>query len=252
MISHISTYKLVNDLLILESNLNEGLILTHDIYDSIKILETILSKWFFHDISTSNNKINIILGDGFFNVDTFLEFQILITNLGYYVSSMEVTNNMNMSNILKIDDFKERYLDNDILKRFIKYNIKLEPKYDIKHTLKSNILYHVTEDKYLDRILKYGLVPKSKSTKTFHPDRIYFVYNIDDAQTYINSKNLFYKTNISLSKQPNRSKFKEIKFIILKVELPINNDIIFYDDPNFKGKGIYTYENIDKKFISIL
>ena len=252
MISHISTYKLVNDLLILESNLNEGLILTHDIYDSIKILETILSKWFFHDISTSNNKINIILGDGFFNVDTFLEFQILITNLGYYVSSMEVTNNMNMSNILKIDDFKERYLDNDILKRFTKYDITLEPKYDIKHTLKSNILYHVTEEKYLDRILKYGLVPKSKNTKTFHPDRIYFVYNIDDAQTYINSKNLFYKTNISLSKQPNRSKFKEIKFIILKVELPINNDIIFYDDPNFKGKGIYTYENIDKKFISIL
>ena len=144
MISHISTYKLVKDLLILENNLNEGLILTHDIYDSIKILETILSKWFFHDISTSNNKINIILGEGFFNVDTFLEFQILITNLGYYVSSMEVSNSMNMSNILKIDDFKERYLDNDILRRFIKYNITLEPKYDIKHTLKSAMTTSLT------------------------------------------------------------------------------------------------------------
>jgi hypothetical protein len=249
MITDFTTYKLIQMLIETENKLNEGLILTHDIHDAKHTLEHILSKYFFYDIEIKNNKINLILSEGFFIEKTYLEFLILINNLGFYIKTLKITNKQNRTNIFKPNDFKENYLDNNILQNFIKYEIILEPKYDIKHTLKTNILYHVTETKYLDRILKNGLIPKSKNTTGFYPERIYLVYNLDDANTYIKTKDNYYMLNIDKTKQPNKSKFQKIEYCILKITLPENNDLIFYEDPNFLNKGIYTYDNISKENI---
>lgn len=251
MITELKIYKIIKELILTEQKLEEGLILTHDIYDSKNILENIISKWFWCDIQIVDNKFSIILDDGKFTVETYIEFLILINNLGYFISIMKVTNDKNIPKPIKPLDFKENYLDDKYLNKFIKYEIILEPKYDIKHQLKTNVLYHVTEQKYIERINKNGLIVKSKNTKTHHPERIYCVYNLEDAKAYIKSKNFYYLTNRDDREQPNKTKFKEIKFEILKITLPEDNDIVFYEDPNFKGKGIYTYDNISSNYIEV-
>lgn len=252
MITEISTYKLVKDLLLVEQKLNEGLILTHDIYESKDIIERAVSKWgFWYDNNIDGTKFNLNLTEGKFTDKTYIEFCMLLSNLGYYISDLKVTNKHNKTNTIKPNDFKENYLTNNYLENIVEYDLVIEPKYDIQYKLKTNILYHVTESKYVDKIFKNGLMSKSKNTKTFHPERIYLVYNLEDAEQYIKSKNMFYLTNLNKTKQPNKSKFKEIEFVILKVKLPKNNEMTFFDDPNFKGKGIYTYENISPKYITI-
>lgn len=251
MITDITTYKLVKDLLLVEQKLNEGLILTHDIYESKDIIEREVSKYFWYDSKIDGSRFNFILTDGKFTDKTYIQFCILLNNLGYYISILKLTNKHNMINSFKPDEFKEKYLTDNFLKNIIKYELIIEPKYDIKHKLKTNTLYHVTESKYIDKIFKNGLITKSKNTKTFHPERLYLVYNLQDAEQYISQKNFYYLTNYNKTKQPNKSKFKEIEYVILKIELPENNEIIFFDDPNFSGKGIYTYENISPKYITI-
>lgn len=252
MIAEISTYRLVKELINVENKLNEGLILTHDIYESKDIIERHVSKLrFWYDSKIDGTKIILNLTEGKFTDKTYIEFCILLSNLGYYISIIKVTNKHNKTKTIKPNDFKEYYLTNNYLTNIIEYNFIIEPKYDIKHKLKTNILYHVTESKYVDKILKNGLMSKSKNTKTFHPERLYLVYNLEDAEQYIKSKNMYYLTNLNKTKQHNKSKFKEIEFVILKIELPENNDMIFFDDPNFKSKGIYTYENISPKYITI-
>lgn len=37
----------------------------------------------------------------------------------------------------------------------------------------TGIVYHITKTKYVDKIIKYGLVPKSANKGCIHPDRIY-------------------------------------------------------------------------------
>ena len=44
-------------------------------------------------------------------------------------------------------------------------------------------MYHVTEDRYLDKILNVdGLVPKSKNFSKGHLERVYSTKNIEDAE----------------------------------------------------------------------
>lgn len=251
MIANITTYRLVKDLILLENKLNEGLIMTHDIYNTKKIVEEIISNWFWYQIDIDKNKIVLNLTDGTFTEKTYLEFLILINNLGYFISYIKIKNKNNRLNNILPHIFKLEYLDDKILENFIEYDFIIEPKFDISHKLKTNILYHVTETRYLDKILKNGLIPKSKNTLSTYPERIYLVYDLKDANTYIKSKKGYYLKNYKNSVMSNKSKFQEIEYVILKIELPINNDLIFYDDPNFVNKGIYTYDNINKKYISI-
>lgn len=251
MVTNITTYKLITDLILLENNFNEGLIMTHDIHDSKNALE------YFFDLDTQLISLNIdnnkmILSITEFNINKFTEFLILITNLGYFVSKMKIYNQYNIPININLTDFKNKYLDNSILKNITKYDIILEPKFDIKHQLKTTILYHVTEEKYLNKILKNGLIAKSKNTLSEYPERIYFVYNIDDAKQYINNKQFYYLRNYNKMKQPDKSKYIQINYIILQIKLLINNNIVFFEDPNFKGKGIYTYNNISPENISII
>lgn len=251
MIIEISTYRLVKDLILLENKLNEGLIMTHDIHDSKKIIENFISAYFWYNIEIDINKFKILLSDGKFNTNSYLEFLILINNLGYFISNIKAKNKNNITNTINPNDFKNNYLNDKFLQNIIEYNFVIEPKFDTAHKLKTNILYHVTETRYLYNILKNGLVAKSKNTLSEYPERIYFVYNIEDANTYIKSKKFYYLMNQKNAKQPIKSNFKEIKYVILKIELPENNNLILYEDPNFVGKGIYTYENISPKFINI-
>lgn len=54
--------------------------------------------------------------------------------------------------------------------------IHFEAKYDVEATVPER-LYHATPLKYKDKISKIGLVPRSHSKLTTHPERIYFADN---------------------------------------------------------------------------
>lgn len=252
MITKISTYKLFENLFKIEQKLEEGLILTHDIHKSKKALDNIFD---FDNLSYTeiiNNKIYVYLNNENSKIDinTFANFLILINNLGYYVAKLNLYNQYNNKYSMSLDKFKENYFNSNSFLNIKKMEIIIEPKYDITHKLKSNTLYHVTEERYLDRIKKYGLILKSKNTRSEYPERIYLVYNIDDANHYIKNKKNYYLYNNKFYNT--KDKFQETNFITLKIELPEDNDLIFYEDPNFKDKGIYTYDNINPKYIKII
>ena len=244
---------MINNLILLENKFNEGLIMTHDIADSKEFLEFELSKSFANLIEIKNNKMYINLESGEFTVKTYIQFLSMINNLGYYISIIKIKrldkNNKERINNINPQDFKNEYLSDENLKQFIEYDIILEPKFDITHKLKTNILYHVTETKYLDKILKVGLIPKSKNILSTYPERIYLVYNLEDANKYVLGKKNYYLRIINQSKS--KHKYPNVEFSILKIELPENDNLIFYEDPNFIDKGIYTYENINPKYITV-
>lgn len=254
MITKISTYRLIKDVIETEHKLNEGLIMTQDINNSKQHIQQIFPFECVEAVEISNNKIKIEVNNdnGEIDINIISKFLLLTNNLGYYIARVKLISNSNI-NWYKMDlsKFKEKYYDSNFLKNIIRYNFLIEPKFDIKHKLKTNILYHVTENRYLDRIFKSGLIPKSKNTLLNYPERIYFVYHLEDANLYIKNKTRYYTFNIQKSKQPEKSKYQEIEYVILKIELPTNNDLIFYEDPNFIDKGIYTYDNINPQFINI-
>jgi len=106
----------------------------------------------------------------------------LMNNLGYYFSNGYINNipigrafftgpptmpvNFDMDTLVKnamdlIDD------DEDVQLLII-----FEPKFQ-KSARHPSTLYHLTELRLLNRILRNGLVPRSGSKLSFHPDRIY-------------------------------------------------------------------------------
>lgn len=254
MITELTTYRLIKELLILEQKLDEGLIMTYDIKSSVKSINNIFDINTIENIQIIKNKIHITLNnnDKTINVDKFSLFLLQLTTLGYYIAKLTMYNQYNNPYTMDFEKFKYKYFSDDILSNITKYEIIIEPKFDIKHKLKTNILYHVTETKYLDKILKNGLIAKSMNTLSNYPERLYLVYNLEDAETYIKTKKGYYLKNIDKSIQPDKSKFQNIEYSILKIELPENNDFIFYDDPNFENKGIYTYDNISPNYITQL
>lgn len=260
MITKISTYRIFKEYFKIEKALNEGLIKTHDIFDSFKIINNYLSSndigIFIDNSKVEDNKILI----SFDKTDTikFSGLLTTLTNLGYFVSKIKVYKDIKGKDIkynYNFSDFRDLYFTEDNFKLFTQFDLVLEPKYDITYTPKSNILYHVTQDIYVDKILKKGLILRSDNVLSMHPERIYFTENIKDANTYIKSKTNYYNQEISknvdiqIGKNMTR-KMSDNVYVILQID--INNlNIIYYKDPNY-SKGLYTLDNIPPNNITIV
>lgn len=248
MITTINEFKIYENFILSDYKLNEGLIMTHDIYQSVDAL----NKKIFIDGNAvaKGNKIEVIINNVDFN--NFLSFLTLSNNLGYYIAYLKVYFKTGLERKTSIAELKDKNLFNYdfFVNKLNKLDLTLEPKYDLSHKLKTNKLYHVTEERFLDRIFKNGLMSKSYNTKTEYPERVYTVYNLDDANEYIRSKKSYYM--MTSRKLKEKDKYFNTKFIILEINLPNDNNLIFYEDPNFKGKGIYTYDSIDSKYIKLL
>lgn len=261
MVTNLNTYRILESHFKTLKDLNEGLIMTHDIYDSWNILQKTsgtLDFGIFQDSDIIKNKIFLNIGNmKFIN---FTRLITLINNLGYYISTVKVylkhkDNGNIMSQIYKWEEFTTDYFTENLINNvFIQYNLELEPKFDITVRTKSNILYHVTEERYLDKILKNGLISKSHNTIKSHPERIYFTYDINDSLQYVKTKQQHYKRQKEKNKEIEKSyknKYQETKFILLKIDISNLNDIIFFEDPNL-STGIYTYDNIPSTNITVL
>jgi len=209
----------------------EGLIKTHP----INISKNIIERQFGNDLKIiKDNDSNRLIVD----VLNFIEFDklfVLINNLGYFISAIDFLQNGKE----KYEKFSKNALYS-ILKNKEKYDkieLVLEAKFDIEEKVLPEFLYHITEEKNAIKILKIGLVPKSYSKLTYHPERIYLSTSLKNTIIVFNK---FVEKN------------KDSKYVILQINTNLIPETIFYDDPNFKLKGYYTLDNIPPKSIKII
>lgn len=141
------------------------------------------------------------------------------------------------------------------------FNALIEPKFSTEIPLsylheKIRYCYHITSDKYIEKIKKIGLVPKESNREFYKTsgNRIYFL--ISD-----NPKNdIPLLKNMLLSDDRRKNIFKRPKkYYLLRINFhELNNDIVFYRDPRlipdgpFKGQGIFTLNNIPPDKIDFL
>ena len=163
---------------------------------------------------------------------------------GWYLSNIYLDFNEKIER--KDINFKIPNVDLD-LQKFIKKN-NLNPNDDDYHndiyTLEfeqktgtpidydklPDILYHVSDKKYLDKILKMGLIPKSKNKKAYHPDRIYLTTDKQECTWLYNDPDFDVKNPILFKIDRNKLEEKEI---------------YLYEDP-YLPSGVFAVKNIPK------
>lgn len=155
----------------------------------------------------------------------------LVNNLGYFVSSY-IFNPYNMSK-----RYKSSYSPTKFREDFFKMNpnyiiFVIEKKYD---TIDEDIpekIYHITNKSFINRVQSRGLIPRSGSKQSYHPERIYFTKNIEDMRAFSNMVSGYIP--------------KENQLVLTIDTKGLDNT--FYIDPNLDD-AIYTYKNIDPKNI---
>lgn len=180
----------------------------------------------------------------FDNINTFV-----INRGGWFPSQMNITNihKMRKSNKYDVRDLYLNHSQYDIVE------IIYECKFDSIVENIPNKLYHLSISEYTNKILKYGLVPKSKDKLTTHLDRIYLCESLDDCRDLISSMSLYYDEEKSFNKyNKNKRKFDR-KTIPVIFEIDNSDQFIekLYNDPNY-DKGFYTLSNIPNDKISIV
>jgi len=151
--------------------------------------------------------------------------------LGYYPSYIWIENNIGINGF----KFNNKYLSN----KYLNIKIRFESKYEdglYKNDLEvPKISYHLSPSKNRNKILDIGLYPKSGNRKTFHMDRIYLFYNLDDYKRLLKLLKMIDKINS--------------KYDLYEISLTDKN--IIHSDPNYIN-GFYTYDNISPINITIL
>lgn len=158
----------------------EGLILTHDIGSSISIIQTT-----FRNIQVGRPRetpntiwVSWSARDQISDYDKFLQ---VITNLGWFISYIRVDaatgekyNESVINRLLQTKQYKRIQLD-------------LEAKYDIRVDNRRipKTLYHGTQKKYIERIMRQGLTPRSQEKRAAHPERIYLADTLEHTEIFL-------------------------------------------------------------------
>jgi hypothetical protein len=200
-------------------NLTEGLIKTTNIGKTLNILEKKYSLKFIFSKSKNSFYIKTFSTD----IDTLNNGIIKdANNLGWFPSYIETEE--------YTGKWDEKYFKEGEIK------LRFEAKFD--EEIVENIpdtLYHITPTQNADKILKIGLVPKSRSKASYHPDRVYLSNDLDDIE---NLGEMFYqKTGIN-----------DWTILKIKTDMVPGNYLKLYTDPNYK-QGYYTLNNIPPQAI---
>jgi hypothetical protein len=220
------------------NQIKEGLIKTYPIKTALKLISRDLSlRGINYNIDTEfeTNTIFVKILSSDINIDNVLNIFRTINLCGYFISNYDFydskDNNIDylIHNDKLNDDFIKALLSKINNSKFTQLTI--ESKYN-KLVNIPKYLYHVTSKDNKGKILKIGLVPKSKNKRANHNDRIYLGYN------KIVTKNLAYQ-------------FSSGDYILLEIDTKGLN-IKLYDDPDFTENGVYTYDNIPNSNIEII
>lgn len=105
-------------------------------------------------------------------------------------------------------------------------------------------LYHLTPENKVDKILKFGLVPKAQNKLSEHPDRIYFFLQKDLTLNYKSYADDFWTSTY-------KNTTRGIKYALLKIDTEkCRNDFKIYGDPNMI-RGVWTFNNVPPEAITI-
>lgn len=167
---------------------------------------------------------------------------------GYFISHLEYFDNK----LIIIKDLTNL----DFNDKVFQVNIVFESKYNTAYTNKQRYLYHCTTEAVLEKIKRQGLVPRSKSKITNHPDRTYLALNVQECKNliiqFIEDSNLYSKEDSEFIKQ---YKLAKNKFIILKIDTDGLN-LQLMEDPNCKDFwgvfGVYTTDSIPLTNIEVI
>lgn len=160
-----------------------------------------------------------------------------INNLGWFVD---------LFLIIKTKSTWEKFNEKEFIKKYMNdtkgvvFDIKAKYDKENTHIQVTPDFYHVTPSKYESKILKIGLIPKSKGKIGNHPDRIYLVKRIVDAvalaETFSIMENehdyTIFKVNIEEAKKR-------------------NDELKLYYDPSLNS-GLYTLTNIHPNFLIVI
>jgi len=225
--------------------INEGLIKTYDIDITIDKSDYFLSKLkikYSIEKNISNDKIHLLIQDFnliFNNLDILDNIETYFINIsGWFPSSISIENIHGMENRFLYD---KNYLitNSDFIKNL---KITFESKFDKEYNL--NSMYHLSIKQFKNDILKKGIIPKDKSKKTIHPNRIYLSDTIQGCINLIPQMNVYY----SELKYKNRNLKINSDWIIYEID---TKSIILYKDPNYIN-GYYTTNNIPPNKIKIV
>lgn len=161
----------------------------------------------------------------------------LIGNYGYFVSEFIIDE---INKKFDEENFIEIYFHN---KEEINIIFYIEAKFDITVKNIPQFLYHATLTEYVENILKKGLFPKTKNKISNHPPRIYLSNSIPNAIVF---------ARFAKAKHFREMTLLEIDTSKIKQTLLYNGKLIdfkLYNDPNYRGRGFYTLNNIHKDAI---
>ena len=216
--------------------IKEGLIQSFS-YNTFKLhLKRLIErlKIYDYEINLTDNyielKVKINKRDEFLN-----SIKTLLNQSGYIVSNWKY-----IDGVFKNSDLPEELYKSEIVIRFNK-------KYDFKEGGIKLKMFHVTNIKYLKKILKKGILPKSKNVIENHEERVYLFDNIESAEYYLEYKNEGKTIDEEIDKY---SDF----YIILEIDIRLVKKISLYKDPKFMESdgAYYTYDSISPISIKVL
>lgn len=201
-------------------------------YSSYEEYKVYIYKNIFENLEKFNNKVSEIediKGTEFIHDKNYL--LRLVANKSFDVNKLQKY--CDKFNVF-ISDIKDLQFNKII---FVEEN-DLPNSSEIIYKKLNGILYHITTRENADKILRYGLEPRSEHKKSWHPERIYFIINRNNAESLYNE---LYKENSNKN------------MVILKIDLNKikNHKLDFFEDPKFEnGEAYFTKESIPNYCIS--
>jgi hypothetical protein len=214
-------------------NLEEGLIKSVNIGQAVNILKKQFPNWIFqYDNGDKDFTIEILKSKEPIKYEYLEKLLPLLNNLGYFISYVEIYGD----NIKIKDKYNGKIIKNSFNNPDVhSIYLECEAKFDQTVNKIPNILYHITPLQNWDKIQKMGLTPKSRSKRSFHPDRVYLGKDIKNLTKL--SKEFYLDTGLK-------------EFALLKIETTLipGNYFKLYYDPNYKF-GYFTLNNIPPQAI---
>ena len=210
--------------LLYKTNIKEGLIKTYAFEQALKSLSQ------YGQTVSNESKKQIYLNTG--NIANIKQVIRHINLLGYIIGQFKVLPKGRDRAAYNYVDYKTV---DDLLNNVTETNtselwVIIEPKFDVIDSDKVDYLYHLTKKRYLEKIFKKGLVPRSESKKSFHPDRIYVVTNV----SYLNDIIAGFTTSDNVD-----------EFVILKIDYKLAGKPELHNDPNYFTYGYYLIDNVN-------
>ncbi len=202
------------------------------------------------DVKIDKTTDTIVVNDILWFDNKILEnFFIILNNLGYFISEFGYSTEIDRKVGYKkysIEDFEKIFKEKD---KLVSLSIVIEAKFDKEINKIPDKLFHLCPQVNLSKILKIGLTPRSGSKISNHPDRIYLAFSREGAKGI--------GSEIQKYDQENEYVFCLLEIDVEKLkqlrEKNLNkSNLRFFDDPNFKNKGVFSLENIPPDAITVL